>query len=357
MTSTMLIVCSALRRCSGRLRRPSGQQTRVVWDGGGVGCYVYGRVHDEGGILEFCSSSSVWFACGLTDDLGSFLRHHLLSVLPYLCSTPLLYPADIRLPRVALTIEVMAESRAQVAACPPRYRILRHHDMTVFSALLYFSKRGTWDEVMDATQLASIPAAAWFVIVSEYSSPSTFPPPPFPSTTAFVPPTRSTSRPIPTSTHSPTTRLRLDTLDVGCAASASSEPTDDTPSAFLEPTASLDIPTYRPPLLPIRTDHRRPARPSNLSRSTTVRTHHRDVCSCTSRRSVAGTPRRLARPLSSFAPTLRTQTDHSTPSSLRILRSHFPADLPVLISQPPLPPPLPFSLDPLPHFRSSKLRG
>ncbi|KAF5323893.1 hypothetical protein D9611_008453 [Ephemerocybe angulata] len=51
--------------------------------------------------------------------------------------------------------------------------------LTLFSTLLYFAERGTWDEVMDTfinsdgdpTQFAFIPAAAWFVIVSEYFSP------------------------------------------------------------------------------------------------------------------------------------------------------------------------------------------
>lgn len=47
--------------------------------------------------------------------------------------------------------------------------------LTVFSTLLYFAERGTWDPTLDVfinadgdpTQFASIPAAAWFVLVSE----------------------------------------------------------------------------------------------------------------------------------------------------------------------------------------------
>ncbi|KAF8903672.1 hypothetical protein CPB84DRAFT_1835815 [Gymnopilus junonius] len=46
--------------------------------------------------------------------------------------------------------------------------------LTVFSTLLYFAERGTWDEVLgtfintegDPTQFSSIPAAAWFVLVT-----------------------------------------------------------------------------------------------------------------------------------------------------------------------------------------------
>jgi hypothetical protein len=46
--------------------------------------------------------------------------------------------------------------------------------LTVFSTLLYFAERGTWDEILgtfinadgDPTQFSSIPAAAWFVLVT-----------------------------------------------------------------------------------------------------------------------------------------------------------------------------------------------
>lgn len=48
----------------------------------------------------------------------------------------------------------------------------------VFSTLLYFAERGTWDETLETfvdsegvkTQFESIPAAAWFVLVSKYLS-------------------------------------------------------------------------------------------------------------------------------------------------------------------------------------------
>jgi len=51
--------------------------------------------------------------------------------------------------------------------------------LVVFSTLLYFAERGTWDESLETfvdsegvkTQFESIPAAAWFVLVSAYLPP------------------------------------------------------------------------------------------------------------------------------------------------------------------------------------------
>ncbi|KAF5338275.1 hypothetical protein D9611_014626 [Ephemerocybe angulata] len=73
--------------------------------------------------------------------------------------------------------------------------------LTVFSTLLYFAERGTWDEVMDAfinsdgdpTQFASIPAAAWFVI--HILSPSPACPTPRSPSILTVHPCRSTVDP------------------------------------------------------------------------------------------------------------------------------------------------------------------
>jgi potassium voltage-gated channel Shal-related subfamily D protein 2 len=47
--------------------------------------------------------------------------------------------------------------------------------LVVFSTLLYFAERGTWDESLETfidddgqrSSFESIPAAAWFVLVSE----------------------------------------------------------------------------------------------------------------------------------------------------------------------------------------------
>ncbi len=48
--------------------------------------------------------------------------------------------------------------------------------LIVFSTLLYFAERGTWDEGLETfidddgqrSAFESIPAAAWFVLVSKY---------------------------------------------------------------------------------------------------------------------------------------------------------------------------------------------
>lgn len=75
---------------------------------------------------------------------------------------------------ILLTIEVMylAVRRSHHALLALSFFIAMV--LTVFSTLLYFSERGTWDDNLetfinsdgDATQFQSIPAAAWFVLVT-----------------------------------------------------------------------------------------------------------------------------------------------------------------------------------------------
>lgn len=75
---------------------------------------------------------------------------------------------------ILLTIEVMYLSvrRSQHALLAISFFVIMV--LTVFSTLLYFAERGTWDTTLetfvngdgDPTQFASIPAAAWFVIVT-----------------------------------------------------------------------------------------------------------------------------------------------------------------------------------------------
>ncbi|KAG6876750.1 hypothetical protein C0992_011955 [Termitomyces sp. T32_za158] len=75
---------------------------------------------------------------------------------------------------ILLTIEVMYISvrRSQHALLAISFFVIMI--LTVFSTLLYFAERGTWDPVLetfvnvdgDPTQFSSIPAAAWFVLVT-----------------------------------------------------------------------------------------------------------------------------------------------------------------------------------------------
>ncbi|KAL1693523.1 hypothetical protein GGG16DRAFT_110961 [Schizophyllum commune] len=75
---------------------------------------------------------------------------------------------------VLLTIEVMYLSvrRSQHALLAIAFFVVMV--LTVFSTLLYFAERGAWDPILetfvntdgDPSQFASIPAAAWFVIVT-----------------------------------------------------------------------------------------------------------------------------------------------------------------------------------------------
>ncbi|KNZ77936.1 Potassium voltage-gated channel subfamily B member 2 [Termitomyces sp. J132] len=75
---------------------------------------------------------------------------------------------------ILLTIEVMYISvrRSQHALLAISFFVIMI--LTVFSTLLYFAERGSWDPVLetfvnvdgDPTQFSSIPAAAWFVLVT-----------------------------------------------------------------------------------------------------------------------------------------------------------------------------------------------
>ncbi|KAF8211864.1 hypothetical protein K438DRAFT_1805487 [Mycena galopus ATCC 62051] len=75
---------------------------------------------------------------------------------------------------VLLTIEVMYISVRQSQHALFALGFFVTMVLTVFSTLLYFAERGTWDDLLetfintdgDPSQFASIPAAAWFVLVT-----------------------------------------------------------------------------------------------------------------------------------------------------------------------------------------------
>ncbi|TEB27742.1 voltage-gated potassium channel [Coprinellus micaceus] len=146
--------------------------------------------------VEYVARCVAWsYSWGALFPLGPFFGIiDLLSVLPYYIElalhqdTSVLFRFSIlrmfRLLRVfrpfrynhtiLLTIEVMYLSvrRSQHALLAIGFFVVMI--LTVFSTLLYFAERGTWDEVLDTfvnsdgdpTQFTSIPAAAWFVIVT-----------------------------------------------------------------------------------------------------------------------------------------------------------------------------------------------
>ncbi|KAL0577505.1 hypothetical protein V5O48_004491 [Marasmius crinis-equi] len=116
--------------------------------------------------IEYLARSTAFF--GIID---------LLSVLPYYIE--ILMQQDTAVffrynHTILLTIEVMYLSvrRSQHALLAIGFFVVMI--LTVFSTLLYFSERGTWDTTLetfinsdgDPTQFASIPAAAWFVLVT-----------------------------------------------------------------------------------------------------------------------------------------------------------------------------------------------
>ncbi|KAJ8517447.1 hypothetical protein ONZ45_g5391 [Pleurotus djamor] len=141
--------------------------------------------------VEYVARCLAW-----SNTWGSLFKWatYLLSILPYYVETILQQDTSVlfrfsilrmfRLLRVfkpfrynntiLLTIEVMYLSvrRSQHALLAISFFVIMV--LTVFSTLLYFAERGTWDSTLetfinvdgDPTQFASIPAAAWFVLVT-----------------------------------------------------------------------------------------------------------------------------------------------------------------------------------------------
>ncbi|KAF6745221.1 hypothetical protein DFP72DRAFT_1091602, partial [Ephemerocybe angulata] len=122
------------------------------------------------GIIDLLSVLPYYIELMLGQDTSVLFRFSILRMFRLLrVFRPFRYNHTI-----LLTIEVMYLSvrRSQHALLAIKFFVVMI--LTVFSTLLYFAERGTWDEVMDTfinsdgdpTQFASIPAAAWFVIVT-----------------------------------------------------------------------------------------------------------------------------------------------------------------------------------------------
>ncbi|KAF8644375.1 hypothetical protein AX16_008500 [Volvariella volvacea WC 439] len=122
------------------------------------------------GIIDLLAVMPYYIELMLGQDTSVLFRFSILRMFRLLrVFRPFRYNST-----VLLTIEVMYLSvrRSQHALLAIGFFVSMV--LTVFSTLLYFAERGTWDENLgtfinidgDPTQFQSIPAAAWFVLVT-----------------------------------------------------------------------------------------------------------------------------------------------------------------------------------------------
>ncbi|EFI27342.1 hypothetical protein CC1G_14815 [Coprinopsis cinerea okayama7 len=122
------------------------------------------------GIIDLLSVLPYYIELALQQDTSEFFRFSILRMFRLLrVFRPFRYNHTI-----LMTIEVMYLSvqRSQHALLAIGFFVIMM--LTVFSTLLYFSERGSWDDVLntfinsegDPSQFSSIPAAAWFVVVT-----------------------------------------------------------------------------------------------------------------------------------------------------------------------------------------------
>ncbi|KAF9464059.1 hypothetical protein BDZ94DRAFT_1257446 [Collybia nuda] len=122
------------------------------------------------GIIDLLSVAPYYIEIVLQQDTSVLFRFSILRMFRLLrVFKPFRYNNTI-----LLTIEVMYVSvrRSQHALLAIGFFVMMV--LTVFSTLLYFTERGSWDTVLetfvnadgDPTQFSSIPAAAWFVLVT-----------------------------------------------------------------------------------------------------------------------------------------------------------------------------------------------
>ncbi|KAF9264095.1 voltage-gated potassium channel [Marasmius fiardii PR-910] len=122
------------------------------------------------GIIDLLSVLPYYIEILMHQDTAVFFRFSILRMFRLIrVFRPFRYNNTI-----LLTIEVMYLSvrRSQHALFAIAFFVIMI--LTIFSTLLYFAERGTWDTTLetfinsdgDPTQFASIPAAAWFVIVT-----------------------------------------------------------------------------------------------------------------------------------------------------------------------------------------------
>ncbi|KAF8074171.1 hypothetical protein FPV67DRAFT_791341 [Lyophyllum atratum] len=122
------------------------------------------------GIIDLLAVAPYYIEIILQQDTSILFRFSILRMFRLLrVFKPFRYNNTI-----LLTIEVMYVSvrRSQHALLAIGFFVMMI--LTVFSTLLYFAERGSWDPILetfvnadgDPTQFSSIPAAAWFVLVT-----------------------------------------------------------------------------------------------------------------------------------------------------------------------------------------------
>ncbi|KAH9933176.1 voltage-gated potassium channel [Epithele typhae] len=122
------------------------------------------------GIIDLLGILPYYIEIALQQDTSTLFRFTILRTFRLLrVFRPFRYNNTI-----LLTIEVMYLSfrRSQHALLALAFFVIMV--LVVFSTLLYFAERGTWDETLgvflnvdgDPSQFASIPAAGWFVLVT-----------------------------------------------------------------------------------------------------------------------------------------------------------------------------------------------
>ncbi|KAF7311357.1 Potassium voltage-gated channel subfamily B member 2 [Mycena kentingensis (nom. inval.)] len=122
------------------------------------------------GIIDLLSVAPYYIELILEQDTSVFFRFSILRMFRLLR----VFRPFRSNNTVLLTIEVMYVSvrQSQHALFALGFFVIMV--LTVFSTLLYFAERGTWDDILetfintdgDPSQFASIPAAAWFVLVT-----------------------------------------------------------------------------------------------------------------------------------------------------------------------------------------------
>ncbi|KAF8895953.1 voltage-gated potassium channel [Mucidula mucida] len=122
------------------------------------------------GVIDMLSVLPYYIELMLQQDTSTFFRFSILRMFRLLrVFRPFRHNHTILLTIEVMYLSVRRSRHALLAICFFVIMVL-----SVFSTLLYFAERGTWDTTLetfinsdgDPSQFASIPAAAWFVLVT-----------------------------------------------------------------------------------------------------------------------------------------------------------------------------------------------